>query len=204
VSSPARFAGDSTPIILESGLDVVIANWRSVAAPPGTNDVQRDWWIDAFEKMRSSDQWQQILHQNDWEDSFLAGREFEQFLADETRRNAETLNAMGLVPNPSTYPYFIALGLSVSLLWLWLSSRGTTISVQPAIDWRGVAITTAVVLAYVLLFERIGYIVTTACLVFVTSRILRSRAWLRDLTASIAISGCLYLVFEVLLKKGLP
>ena len=204
VSSPARFAGDSTPTVLESGLDVVMANWRSVAAPPGTNDAQRDWWIEAFEKMSRSDQWQQILQQNDWEDSFLAGREFEGFLADETRRNAETLNAMGLVPNPSAYPYFIGLGLIVSLVWLWRSSGGTTVSVPPDIDWRGFGISVAVVLAYVLLFERIGYVVTTACLIFMTSRILRSRAWVRDLTASIAISGSIYLVFEVLLKKGLP
>jgi len=203
VSSPTRFAGDTTPTIRESGLDVVVANWRSVAAPPGTNDEQRDWWVDAFEKMRRSDQWQQILRQNDWEDSFLSGREFDAFLADETRRNAETLNAMGLVPNPSAYPYFIALGLIVSLVWLWRSSPGT-ISVQPSIDWRGFGITAVVVLAYVLLFERIGYVVTTAGLVFMTSRILRSRAWIRDAIASIAVSSSLYLVFEVLLKKGLP
>src|SRR5215510_12988744 len=115
--------------------------------------------------MRRSEQWQQTLRQNDWEDSFLTGREFERFLADETRRNADTLNAMGLVPNPSVYPYFIALGLIVSLVWLWRSSRGTAISVQPAIDWRGFWITAAVILAYALLFERIGYVVTTACLV---------------------------------------
>ena len=111
---------------------------------------------------------------------------------------------MGVVPNPSAYPYFIALGLVVSLVWLWRSSRESTVIVQPAIDWRGVSITAAVVLGYVLLFERIGYVVATACLVFMTSRILRSRAWVRDLTASVAISGSIYLVFEVLLKKGLP
>src|SRR5262249_5280524 len=131
VSSEARFAGDPTPTIREAGLNVVLANWRSVAAPPGTSDVDRKWWVDALRKMRNSAAWQQILQQNDWEDSFLTGVELEQFIADETKSNANTLNAMGLGPSASRYPYVVAFGLSISLIWLWMSRRGKATTVVP-------------------------------------------------------------------------
>lgn len=205
VSSEQRFAGDSTPTIRETGLDVVLANWRSVAAPPGTGDEARDWWIVAFRKMRASPAWQEVLRHNDWEDSFLAGPDFERFLAAETIRNAATLNAMGLAPNASRYPYVIGLGLLVSLVWLWWAERGKS-SGQPAepTDAAGLVMTAAVLLGYVLFFERIGYLASTAAMIFVTARILKSRNWIRDLIASAAVSGAAYFVFETLLKKGLP
>lgn len=205
VSSENRFAGDPTPTIRENGLDVVLANWRSVAAPPGTSDDARDWWIAAFRKMRGTAAWQNILKQNDWEDSFLAGPEFEKFLAEETVRNATTLHAMGLVPNASRYPYVVALGLIVSLVWLWWSERGKSLATaSEPVDWAGLGATAAVVLGYVLLFERIGYLLATTAMIFLTARILKSRSWIRDLIAGAAVSGAAYFVFETLLKKGLP
>jgi putative tricarboxylic transport membrane protein len=204
VSSDQRITGSSTPTIRESGLDVVLANWRSVAAPPGTGDDARAWWVAALERMRDSSAWKQILVQNDWEDSFLTGPEFEKFLADETRNNAEVLNAMGLVPNASRYPYIIGLGLLLSLLWLWRIERGRSRSPAPPVDRIALAGTAALVLLYILLFERLGYIVTTTALIFLTTRILRSRQWLRDLIASVVVSASAYFLFEVLLKKGLP
>ena len=204
VSSEQRFAGDSTPTIRESGLDVVLANWRSVAAPPGTTDAVRDWWVEALRKMRASRSWNDILRQNDWEDSFLAGAEFERFLAEETAANAATLNAMGLVPNATRYPYVVGLGLLISIIWLALSRRSEPVRQVQAIDLRGVAATALLILAYVLLFERIGYLLATSAMIFFTARILNSRNWLRDAAASAIVSGAAYFVFETLLKKGLP
>jgi putative tricarboxylic transport membrane protein len=204
VSAERRFAGDTTPTIRESGLDVVLANWRSVAAPPGTTDAARDWWANAFRKMRGSSSWQDILRQNDWEDSFLAGPEFERFLADETAANAATLNAMGLVPNATRYPYVVGLGLLISIIWLALNRRSEAARPVLPIDVRGVVATALLILGYVLLFERIGYVVATSALIFCTARILNSRNWPRDVVAGVVVSGAAYFVFETLLKKGLP
>jgi len=203
VSSENRFAGDSTPTIRESGLSVVLANWRSVAAPPGTTDEARAWWEGALLRMRDSASWQQILKQNDWEDSFLSGTDFEKFLVEETLRNADTLNAIGLVPNPSRYPYTVGIGLLLSVLWLLISERGK-ISTAISIDWAGLGLAAAVVLGYILLFEHIGYLLATTVLIFLTARILGSSRWARDVCVSLIISGSAYFVFEVVLKKGLP
>ena len=97
VSAPERIEGDATPTLRESGFDVVLSNWRGLTAPPGTDEVTRDWLIRAAEQMRVSAQWQEILRANDWEDSFLSGAAFEDFLRDEAATVDATLRAIGLI-----------------------------------------------------------------------------------------------------------
>lgn len=97
VSAPERIEGDATPTLQESGFDVVLSNWRGLTAPPGTDEVTRDWLIRAAEQMRMSPQWQEILRANEWEDSFLPGAAFEDFLRDETATVDVTLRAIGLI-----------------------------------------------------------------------------------------------------------
>ena len=97
VSSPERVGDGGVPTIRESGLDVAIANWRGIVAPPGTDRETRDWLITALEGMRASAAWQDILRANEWEDSFLAGPAFEQFLSDEAATVDMTLRAIGLI-----------------------------------------------------------------------------------------------------------
>ena len=96
-SSPERVGDGGTPTVRESGLDVVLANWRGIAAPPGTDQETRDWLVRAFTQMRESSAWQDILRANDWEDSFLAGPAFEQFLSEETATTDVILRAIGLI-----------------------------------------------------------------------------------------------------------
>lgn len=97
VSAPERIEGDATPTLQERGFDVVLSNWRGLTAPPGTDEATRDWLIRAAEQMRMSAQWQEILGANDWEDSFLPGAAFEDFLRDETATADATLRAIGLI-----------------------------------------------------------------------------------------------------------
>ncbi len=97
ISSAERIDGYDTPTIREAGLDVVIANWRGIAAPPGTDEETREWLIRALTRMRESPSWQEILAANDWEDSFLTGDEFEEFLAEEARTVEVILREIGLI-----------------------------------------------------------------------------------------------------------
>ena len=97
VSSPERAGDGSVPTLRESGLDVVLSNWRGISAPPGTDDETRDWLIRALAGMRESEAWQDILRANEWEDSFLPGAAFEAFLQNEVATVDETLRAIGLI-----------------------------------------------------------------------------------------------------------
>ena len=97
VSSAERIAGDETPTFRESGLDVVLANWRGVLAPPGTDEETRNWLITALRSMRDSTSWQEILRANEWEDSFLSSPEFDRFLGEERATADAVLRSIGLV-----------------------------------------------------------------------------------------------------------
>ena len=97
VSSPERTGDGSVPTLRESGLDVVLSNWRGISAPPGTDDETREWLIRALEGMRESEAWREILVANEWEDSFLAGAAFDAFLQEEVATVDATLRAIGLI-----------------------------------------------------------------------------------------------------------
>ncbi len=97
VSAPERIGDRATPTLRESGLDIVLSNWRGLSAPPGTDEETRDWLIRALARMRESAEWQEILRANHWEDSFLAGGAFETFLRGEAATVDDTLRAIGLI-----------------------------------------------------------------------------------------------------------
>ena len=97
VSSAGRIDGDDTPTIRESGLDVAIANWRGLVASPGVDAETREGLVTALGRMRDSSAWQDILLANEWEDSFLTGAAFDQFLTEERATADAVLRSIGLV-----------------------------------------------------------------------------------------------------------
>ncbi|TFW59882.1 tripartite tricarboxylate transporter substrate binding protein [Bradyrhizobium sp. MOS001] len=97
VTSEKRIAGSDIPTFREQGIDLVIANWRSVVAPPGITPEQRKTLSNAVEKMVKSDAWKEILKQKGWEDAYLGGDAFVDFLKKETVRVTDVLKSVGLV-----------------------------------------------------------------------------------------------------------
>lgn len=96
VSSPERIGDLQIPTLRESGLAVELSNWRAITAPPGTDEETRNWLVTALGRMRDSASWQATLRANEWEDSFLTGAAFEQFLEDEAATTDAALRAIGL------------------------------------------------------------------------------------------------------------
>lgn len=97
VTSEKRIAGSDIPTFREQGIDLVIANWRSVVAPPGITPEQRKTLSDAVETMVKSDAWKDILKQKGWEDAYLGGDAFADFLKKESVRVTDVLKSVGLV-----------------------------------------------------------------------------------------------------------
>ncbi len=85
------------PTLREQGVDVELANWRGLVAPPGISDEARQCLVSVVEQMHGSDAWQQTLAKYGWQDFFLPGEEFGQFLAEERERIVGTLQALALV-----------------------------------------------------------------------------------------------------------
>lgn len=97
VSSPKRLPDVDAPTLKESGVDLELANWRSVVAPPGLTSQQRDTLVATFDKVAKSKEWTDILKQKGWDDAYLAGDAFGSFLKAENARVREVLVSIGLV-----------------------------------------------------------------------------------------------------------
>jgi putative tricarboxylic transport membrane protein len=97
ITAPARVPGIDIPTLKEQGFEVVLTNWRSVMAPPGITPEQRAVLEDLVGKMVKSPAWQDILKQKGWDDAYLSGDKFKEFLTFEGYRVRGVLVAIGLV-----------------------------------------------------------------------------------------------------------
>jgi putative tricarboxylic transport membrane protein len=97
VTSPKRLDGVEAPTLKEQGIDLELANWRSVVAPPGISEAQRKALADAVEKLAKSPAWAETLKQKGWDDAYLGGEAFAKFLKDEQARVLEVMKTVGLV-----------------------------------------------------------------------------------------------------------
>ena len=97
ISSPERIEGIDVPTLIEQGIDVELANWRGVVAAPDLAEAQVAALTDAVDQMHESEEWQGVLADNNWEDFYLSGEPFAEFLTAEDERVTAILQDIGLV-----------------------------------------------------------------------------------------------------------
>ncbi|MFJ4877722.1 Bug family tripartite tricarboxylate transporter substrate binding protein [Streptomyces sp. NPDC088745] len=96
VTGPERVPGLDAPTLREAGLDTEFTNWRGIVAPPGLTDAERAKLVALFEKLHASKQWKDSMKKNGWDDAFLTGEKFGDFLAEEDKRVDSVLKELGL------------------------------------------------------------------------------------------------------------
>lgn len=97
VTSAEPLPDVKAPTLKEFGLDVVVENWRMVAAAPGLTDEQKAAVAADIDKLASSEAWKKALADHGWEDRYLAGPAFAEQLAIDTAATKEILTDIGLV-----------------------------------------------------------------------------------------------------------
>ena len=97
ISSGAAVDGVAIATLKEQGVDVELANWRSVVAPPGISDDQRKALLAAVDQMHGSDGWKKVLADKKWTDLYMSGDDFATYLKSENERVAAVLKTLGLV-----------------------------------------------------------------------------------------------------------
>jgi putative tricarboxylic transport membrane protein len=97
LTTPADKATADLPSIKAQGVDIEIANWRAVVAPPGISADQKKALSEAVDKMVKSKEWQEILKAKGWEDAYQSGDAFAKALAEDQARTKEILTSVGLV-----------------------------------------------------------------------------------------------------------
>lgn len=96
VTGPERVPGLDAPTLREAGLDTDFTNWRGIVAPPGLSDTERDKLVALLRELHDSKQWQDSMKKNGWDDAFLTGDAFGEFLEAQDDRVATVLKELGL------------------------------------------------------------------------------------------------------------
>ncbi|GAA4172159.1 tripartite tricarboxylate transporter substrate binding protein [Shinella granuli] len=97
ISSAERVDGIDAPTIKEGGLDVVVENWRMVAAAPGLSAEQVAAINTDIEKVVNSAAWQDTLKTKGWQNTYLAGNAFKEQLEKDVAATESILKDIGLV-----------------------------------------------------------------------------------------------------------
>ena len=88
---------DGVPTLKESGVDIVMGNWRGVFGPPGIKPEDREKLVKFFTDLDAASAWQEMCQRQGWDRAFLAGSDFEAFLKQDETATAEVLKEVGLV-----------------------------------------------------------------------------------------------------------
>ena len=89
-------AASSIPTLKSAGVDIVMVNWRLLAAPPGIPAADIAALRQIAQKVHDSKTWQDFATKNDWFDNFTT-EGLVTFVANETQSVTATLTGLGLV-----------------------------------------------------------------------------------------------------------
>jgi putative tricarboxylic transport membrane protein len=96
VSSDKPLPGINAPTFKEAGLDIVIANWRGIMGAPDLSASDRATVTEAVDRMVKSAQWKAKLKERGWEENYVSGDAFRQYVAAEQARVSEVMKSIGI------------------------------------------------------------------------------------------------------------
>jgi putative tricarboxylic transport membrane protein len=214
VSSAERLRGLDVPTLREQGVDVEFENWRSVVAPPGLDARERQRLESLVAAMVATPQWRAALERYRWLDRYLSGDAFARFVDSEETRVRATLQQLdtgqragGVLASVGVYPTFVLAGLAICAVAALVFGRTATDTMPQVprtrfagtVSWIALALVINLVLA-----ERVGFIVASASMFWLTARAFDDRHPFRDALVATMLSVCAYALFGRLLQLPLP
>jgi putative tricarboxylic transport membrane protein len=97
VTSGERISGINAPTLKESGVDVVMGNWRGIVGSKDMPAAAAKVWVERFEKLSKTPEWNTELQKQGLQNAYLGGANFTSFLSSENARIKPILTEMGLV-----------------------------------------------------------------------------------------------------------
>ncbi|MFH5923206.1 tripartite tricarboxylate transporter substrate binding protein [Roseomonas xinghualingensis] len=94
-SSEKRIDPD-VPTLKDSGIDIVMGNWRGLFAPPGISADVRAKHVAFAKELNALPAWNELLQTRGWDNAFMEGTEFEAFLKRDHDATVEVLKDIGL------------------------------------------------------------------------------------------------------------
>jgi len=96
ISSAKRLPGFNAKTLKEQGIDLVYGNWRGVMATADLSEANRLNMVKVFDAMRGTATWKGYLKQYNWDDEWLAGKAYGDFLKKELPLVAGVIKDLGL------------------------------------------------------------------------------------------------------------
>jgi putative tricarboxylic transport membrane protein len=98
VSSPVdvEVDGKKPPTLKDEGIDLVMDNWRAIAAPPGITDAERERIAVWVTRVAESAAWKKSSEKFDWTPLVKTGAELDRYLASEQKRVRAIVTDLGL------------------------------------------------------------------------------------------------------------
>ncbi len=91
-------AAEAVPTLIEQGADMSFVNWRGFFAAPGFPEERAQYYVERLQQMFATEQWQTIRATRGWDDLFLSGNDFYQFLEQQEKDLDAVLIELGLKP----------------------------------------------------------------------------------------------------------
>jgi putative tricarboxylic transport membrane protein len=96
-----KLAGDmswnSVPTCKSQGLDMSYLMLRGIFMTPGASKEQVDYYIGLFQKVRATPEWKKLMSDGAFNQSFMTGKEYTDWVAKEEKRHEELMKAAGFL-----------------------------------------------------------------------------------------------------------
>ena len=96
-----KIAGDrswsSIPTCKSAGIDVEYLMLRGFFMPPGVTQEQVDYYVDVFKKVRETPEWKKLMSDGAFNQSFMTGKQFLDWVANENKRHKDLMKAAGFM-----------------------------------------------------------------------------------------------------------
>lgn len=93
--APERVDGIDIPTAREQGFDITLTNWRSLSAPSGLEEGEREALVELVLETLATPEWEDAMRRYHWTEKVITGDELDAFLDEEHERIAQLYEEMG-------------------------------------------------------------------------------------------------------------
>ncbi|WP_053360990.1 tripartite tricarboxylate transporter substrate-binding protein [Bacillus sp. FJAT-27251] len=88
---------EEVPTLQEEGIDMVFPHWRGIMGPPDMTEEEVKYWDEKLAAMAETEEWKELLENNDWEDFYQNSSKTKEFMAEQEKLYTDLIDESGLV-----------------------------------------------------------------------------------------------------------
>jgi putative tricarboxylic transport membrane protein len=97
---PGDLAWSSVPTCKSQGLDIEYLMLRGIFTSPGATTDQVDYYVELFKKVRETEEWKKLMADGAFNQTFLTGKEYADWVAKEEKVHQDLMKAAGFLAAP--------------------------------------------------------------------------------------------------------